>query len=45
MKFKLYVPIKEGYENIVSKYFIVESVEYTNDIGAKDFPIYIIIKK
>lgn len=45
MNYKFYVPIKEEYENIVNKYFDIEQITYTNDIGAKNFPIYILRKK
>lgn len=45
MNFDFYVPIKEEYEEIVSKYFVIESVQYTNDIGYENFPIYILRKK
>ena len=45
MDFKFYVPSLEKFEQIVKKYFVVESVEYTNDVGSKNFPIYILRKK
>ncbi len=45
MNFKFYVPEKEKFEEIVSKYFIIEDIEYTYDVGSENFPIYILKKK
>ena len=45
MKFKFYVPIKEEYEEIINKHFIIESIKYTHDVGSENFPIYILRKK
>ena len=45
MNFKFYVPMKDEYENILRKYFVIERIEYTNDVGADNFPIYILRKK
>ncbi len=45
MSYKFYVPSREKYEEIVSRYFTIENILYTNDVGSKDFPIYILKKK
>lgn len=45
MSYKFYVPLKERYEEIVKKYFEIENVLHTDDVGAEDFPIYILKKK
>lgn len=45
MNYRFFVPIKEEYEKIVGKYFVIEQISHTNDVGAKDFPIYILRKK
>lgn len=45
MKFNFYVPLLEDYEKIINKYFNILSKTYTNDIGAENFPIYILQKK
>jgi len=45
MSYQFYVPQKEEYETIVQKYFEIEDILYTDDIGSKNFPIYILKKK
>ena len=45
MKFNFFVPYLEEYENIVRKYFNILEKCYTDDVGAKDYPIYILEKK
>lgn len=45
MAFKFFVPIKEDYEQIIQKYFIIESIKFTDDVGSNNFPIYILKKK
>ncbi len=45
MSYKFYVPTLEKYESIIKKYFQIENILYTDDIGAKNFPIYILKKK
>lgn len=42
MNYKFYVPVKEEYEMIISKYFDIVEQSYTNDIGSSNFPIYIL---
>ena len=45
MNFEFYIPFIEEYERIVTKYFNIIEKTYTNDIGSKNFPIYILEKK
>ena len=45
MNYKFYIPFLEDYEKIVSKYFNILEVAYTDDIGSNHFPIYILEKK
>lgn len=45
MNYKFYVPTIEEYESIVLKYFDIVQKTYTNDVGAENFPIYILKKK
>ena len=45
MNFKFYVPFIEDYERIISKYFNIYEKLNTNDVGAENFPIYILEKK
>ena len=45
MNFTFYIPFIDEYEKIVSKYFNIVNKLYTNDVGAKNFPIYILEKK
>jgi len=41
MKFSFYIPDFESYLSSVSKYMNIESIEYSNDIYAKQFPLVI----
>ena len=45
MNYPFYVPDVEEYEKEVKKYFVIENVYHTKDVGGKDFPIYILRKK
>lgn len=45
MDFEFYVPTIKEYLNIISKYFEIEDILYSNDIGAENFPLYILKKK
>lgn len=45
MNYKFYIPTVSEYEKAVKKYFEIESILYTKDIGAQNFPIYILRKK
>lgn len=45
MKYQFFVPHVEEYERIVKKYFIIEDVLWTNDVGSENFPLYILRKK
>ena len=45
MDFEFHVPTIKEYSSIASKYFEIESILYSNDIGAENFPLYILKKK
>lgn len=45
MKFQFYVPSIEEYEKLVKKYLKIFCVDYSNEIYADKFPLYIITNK
>ncbi len=45
MNYKFYVPTLNNYVNTVNKYFVIKKIENTNDVGAENFPIFILQKK
>lgn len=45
MNYPFYIPDVEEYEKIAKKYFVIETISHTDDVGNKDFPIYILRKK
>lgn len=45
MNYKFYVPNYTDYINIANKYFVVEEIKFTNDIGSENFPLVILRKK
>ncbi|MFA5051285.1 MAG: hypothetical protein WC499_04185 [Patescibacteria group bacterium] len=45
MKFDLYAPTKSDWGNLCKKYFKIYKIDYSEDIYAKDMPIYFLKKK
>ena len=45
MDYDFFIPTVEEYEKIARKYFVIENILYTDDVGHENFPIYILRKK